>query len=195
LVVMDGALEGIITKADVVTYLALAGSSCSVTRFMTPNPITVKPSHSIFAVIGLMLKHRISRVIVVDRENKPTGIITIADITLANNVGNLSRLYVSSGPELASDLLKRAVVIRRITARDFMSNQPLCVNQNSTLSVAAKLMSTHRISGLPVVDEEGRLAGIVSKTDMTQAVAHGVALDRLVGDNAYLTSVQHGTER
>jgi CBS domain-containing protein len=56
-------------------------------------------------------------------------------------------------------------------------------------------MSTHRISGLPVVDEEGRLSGIVSKTDMTQAVAHGVALDRVVGDNAYLTSVQHGTER
>jgi len=194
LVVMDGELEGIITKADVVTYLALAGSSCPVTRFMTPNPITVKPSHSVFAVIGLMLKHRISRVIVIDRDSKPTGIITIADITLANNVTNLSRLYVSSGPELASDLLKRAVVIRRITARDFMSDQPLCVNQNSTLSIAAKLMSTHRISGLPVVEENGKLTGIVSKTDMTQAVAHGVALDRVVGENAYLTSVQHGTE-
>lgn len=191
LVVMNNDLEGIITKADVVTYLALAGSSCSVTRFMTPNPITVRPSQSIFAAIGLMLKHRISRVLVVDRETKPVGIITIADITLASNVANLSRLYVAGGPKLASDLLKRAVVIRKITAKDFMSEQPLCVNQNSSLSVAAKLMTTHRISGIPVVDEAGKLTGIISKTDMTQAVAHGIALDRVVENNAFLANIQH----
>ena len=178
LVVMDGGLEGIITKADVVTYLALAGSAHSVGEFMTPNPITVRPSQSVFAAIVLMLQHRISRVIVVDRENRPAGIITLADITLANNLTNLSRLYIAGGPELAADLLKRAVVIRRITARDFMTIQPLCLNQDSNLSVAAKLMTTHRISGIPVADEFGKLAGIISKTDMTQAVAHRKALDQ-----------------
>jgi CBS domain-containing protein len=39
-------------------------------------------------------------------------------------------------------------------------------------------MSTHRISGIPVVDLLGRLAGIISKTDITQAVAHGKVLYR-----------------
>jgi CBS domain-containing protein len=172
LVVMNNELEGIITKADVVTYLALTGSDSSVGQYMTPNPITVKSSQSIFAVICLMLQHRISRVVVVDRESKPIGIITLADITLASNVTNLSRLYVAGGPELASDLLKRAVVIRRITAGDFMTQQPLCLNEDSNLSVAAKLMMTHRISGIPAAGESGKLTGIISKTDVAQAVAH-----------------------
>jgi len=108
----------------------------------------------------------------------PAGILTLADITLAKNLTNLSRSYIAGGPELAANLLKRAVVIRRITAGDFMTQQPLCLNQDSNLSVAAKLMTTHRISGIPVADESGKLAGIISKTDMTQAVAHRKALDQ-----------------
>ena len=52
-----------------------------------------------------------------------------------------------------------------------MTPNPLCVNQTSNLSSAAKLMSTHRISGIPVVDDSGKLTGIISKTDLTQAVA------------------------
>ena len=171
LVVLDSELEGIITKADVVTYMAVAGSTHSVEKFMTPKPAIVKSTQSIFSVIVLMLKHKISRVVVVDREDKPVGIITLADISLATNLSNLTRLYVAAGPQLASDLLKRAVVFRRITAGDFMTPNPLCVNQTSNLSSAAKLMSTHRISGIPVVDDLGKLTGIISKTDLTQAVA------------------------
>jgi CBS domain-containing protein len=178
LVVVDGELEGIITKADIVTYMALTGSFCSTGEFMTPNPVTVKSTQPIFAAIVLILRHGISRVVVIDRENKPIGIITLADITLASNLTNLSRLYVAGGPELAARLLKRSVVIRRITAGDFMTPEPLRVNSDSNLSVAAKLMSTHRISGIPVVDILGKLTGIISKTDITQAVAHGKVLYR-----------------
>ena len=178
LVVMNSDLEGIITKADIVTYLALVGSSCNVSQFMTPNPVTVKPSQSIFAPIVLMLQHRVSRVVVVDKDSKPVGIISLTDITLADNLTNLSRLYVAGGPDVASNLLKRATVIRRVTVRDFMTQQPLCVNHDSNLAVAAKLMAMHRISGLPVQDKAGKVTGIISKTDITQAVAHGKALNR-----------------
>jgi len=185
LVVMDGELEGIITKADVVTYMALTGSDWSTSDFMTPNPITVKSAQPIFAAIVLILQHGISRVIVTDRENKPVGIITLADISLASNLTNLSRLYVAGGPEVGAKLLKRSVVIRRITAGDFMTPQPLCVNSDSNLSVAAKLMSMHRISGIPVVSSLGELAGIISKTDITQAVAHSKALYRGASSGEY----------
>ena len=178
LVVADRELQGIITKADVVTYMALAGSPCVTREFMSPNPITVKCTQPIFAAIVLIKKHGISRVIVIDRENKPVGIITLTDLALASHLTNLSRLYVAGGPDLAAKLLKRSMVIRRITTEDFMTPQPLCLNSDSTLSVAAKLMSMHRISGIPVVDTVGRLEGIISKSDITQAVAHGKALSR-----------------
>ena len=178
LVVADSELEGIITKADIVTYMALAGSPCITREFMSPNPITVKCTQPIFAAIVLIKQHGISRVIVIDRENKPVGIITLTDIALASHLTNLSRLYVAGAPDLAAKLLKRSMVIRRITTEDFMTPQPLCLNSDSTLSVAAKLMSMHRISGIPVVDTLGRLEGIISKSDITQAVAHGRALYR-----------------
>jgi CBS domain-containing protein len=194
LVVTNNELEGILTKADVVTYMALAGSPCVTREFMSPNPITVKCTQPIFAAIVLIRQHGISRVIVTDRENKPIGIITIADIALASHLTNLSRLYVAGGPDLAAKLLKRSMVIRRITTEDFMTPQPLCLNSDSTLSVAAKLMSMHRISGIPVVDTIGRLEGIISKSDITQAVAHGRALYRSDSSDALSEPNTHAPE-
>jgi CBS domain-containing protein len=178
LVVLGCQLEGIVTKADVATYLAHTNSPHSVGQFMTIDPITVRPTQSVFAAIMLMLRNTISRVVVVDEERKPVGVITLSDITKTSNLSTLSRLYVLGGPELAPNLLKRAIVIRQITARDYMTRPPICVNHDSNLSVAANLMANHRISGLPVVGEGGKLAGIVSKTDITQAVAYGKPLDR-----------------
>jgi CBS domain-containing protein len=124
-----------------------------------------------------MSKDRVSRVVVIDEENRPIGIITRSDITLANTLPNISRLYVAGGSKIAAEFLKRAVTSRRIVAMDFMTEHPLCVNQSSNLSVAAKLMSIHGISGLPVATESGTLAGIVCKTDITQAVAYGKRLE------------------
>jgi len=169
LVVENDELEGIITKADVVNYMATKGSDCPTEEFMTPNPVTVAPTQSIFDAIALLLQRGLSRVIVADSE-KPVGIITLADISLASNLSNLSTLY-AAGPELAAKLLNRCCVMRRITAADFMTKQPHCVPVNSKLSEAAKLMVEHRISGVPVVDNLGALKGIISKTDIAESVA------------------------
>jgi len=170
LVVESDELEGIITKADVVNYMAIKGSDCSTEEFMTPIPVTVAPTQSIFDAIALLLQRALSRVIVVDSDKKPVGIITLADISLASDLTNLSTLY-AAGPELAAKLLSRCCVMRRITAADFMTKQPHCVPVNSKLSEAAKLMVEHRISGVPVVDNLGALKGIISKTDIAESVA------------------------
>jgi CBS domain-containing protein len=167
LVVKDGQLEGIITKADIVTYVAATGNETPVGQYMTHNPATVRPSQSIFSTIDLLLRERISRVVVIDEESRPVGIIAPADLTFADSMVYLSRMYVAGGPPIAPVLHSC-----RVTVKDFMTKNPVCVNLNSDLATAAKLMTRHRISGLPVTDDAGKLMGMISKTDMTIAVAH-----------------------
>jgi CBS domain-containing protein len=73
------------------------------------------------------------------------------------------------------------------TVEEVMARDVIAVHPDTSLRTAAELMLDHSISGMPVVDEEGRLAGMLSKTDL---VRH-----RLVDDDeatvAPLPSGQH----
>jgi CBS domain-containing protein len=72
--------------------------------------------------------------------------------------------------------------------RDIMTTDPVRVTGDTRLKEAARLMVRHRVSGLPVVDEEGKLIGIVSEGDFIRQEAsrdrpHGVSLlDALFGE-------------
>lgn len=52
-----------------------------------------------------------------------------------------------------------------LTAADLMSRDVVMIPKEMSLRAAAHLLSQHRISGAPVVDAEGRCAGVVSATD------------------------------
>lgn len=55
--------------------------------------------------------------------------------------------------------------------REFMSRQPLCIVVGTKVYFAAKMLQTHGISGAPVVDNSGKLIGIVSDYDLLLQVA------------------------
>lgn len=52
------------------------------------------------------------------------------------------------------------------TVADVMSHNPIVVKPETPLQDAIKILAERRISGLPVVDETGKLVGIVSETDL-----------------------------
>jgi CBS domain-containing protein len=54
---------------------------------------------------------------------------------------------------------------------DLMTREPIVVDEDAPLAEAARLMDRHAISGLPVVDEAHRLAGVISETDLLRARA------------------------
>ncbi|MFH1329353.1 MAG: CBS domain-containing protein [Actinomycetota bacterium] len=72
--------------------------------------------------------------------------------------------------------------------RDIMTTDPVKVTGATRLKEAARLMVHHRVSGLPVVDEAGKLVGIVSEGDFIRREAgrdrpHGVSLlDAVFGE-------------
>jgi CBS domain-containing protein len=50
-----------------------------------------------------------------------------------------------------------------------MATRPILVRADASLSEAASLMDRHHVHGLPVVDDDGALVGMVSQTDLTRA--------------------------
>jgi CBS domain-containing protein len=56
-------------------------------------------------------------------------------------------------------------------AKDIMKYDPITISQNSDLADAAQIMAMNRISGLPVVNSNDTLVGIITKTDIVKAMA------------------------
>lgn len=52
---------------------------------------------------------------------------------------------------------------------DLMARDPVLVKAEATLSEAAALMDRHHVHGLPVVDADGALVGVLSQTDLNRA--------------------------
>ncbi|RYD01894.1 hypothetical protein N752_27605 [Desulforamulus aquiferis] len=53
-----------------------------------------------------------------------------------------------------------------MTAKDIMKANVITVDKETTISEIAKILTENKISGVPVVDGEGRIAGIVSEGDL-----------------------------
>lgn len=75
---------------------------------------------------------------------------------------------------------------------DVMTPDPVFVGTGSTLREVAELLDEHEISGLPVIDDQERLVGVVSRTDLLRRLLEGPAearhdeewLDLLTADSA-----------
>lgn len=53
------------------------------------------------------------------------------------------------------------------TVADIMTTDPISVSPQTSLQEAIQILADKKISGLPVVDEQGKLIGIISETDLT----------------------------
>jgi len=59
-----------------------------------------------------------------------------------------------------------AMAIQSIRVQDYMTPKPITVRASESVETVLKLLEEHHVSGLPVVDEDGRVVGIVSEGDL-----------------------------
>ncbi len=111
-------------------------------------PVTVKPEFTVKEAVSLMHRSGSSSVIVVDDEGRPIGIFTERDLVRV----------VAEGVSLEASI------------REVMTPNPVTVRVDDPLSKAISKMAEHRVRNLPVVDSEGRLAGLVTARDVTEAL-------------------------
>ena len=62
-----------------------------------------------------------------------------------------------------------------LKAKDVMVPEPVCVEPSTTIRQLAQVFEENEISGAPVVDQEGRVIGVVSKTDLIRRCSEGTA--------------------
>ncbi|MEM4575975.1 MAG: CBS domain-containing protein [Candidatus Nezhaarchaeales archaeon] len=162
LLVSGERITGIVTKTDICQYYV---DHCrgifKVKDFMTKDVVHVKPMHSLFRVMNLMIKHNISRIVVLSEDHKPIGVVTVTDLTFY--MSTLRPVKHPTFEAIPSSLI--------ITAEDVMTRDPITIKENEDLIVAPQIMLDKKISGLPVVDEDGRLSGIITKSDVVRAIA------------------------
>lgn len=130
-----------------------------VSRSMTRRVITVGPEATLFEIQDLMSQNRIRHVPVVDADNKLIGIVSDRDLRSA-----LPFRYVQEGisPEEKAKL-------QRLRAKDIMTRKVMTISPGYTIQDALLMIQNAKVGALPVVDEEGRLKGILSVRDLLRA--------------------------
>lgn len=176
LVVDNDNLSGIVTKTDLASvFLTQSAELLKVSEIMTRQVITVMPADSLLLVENLLVKHRISR-IVVQRNKKPVGIITNRDFLPAKmprwirdfaDPKEVEKYRLDAHPDEFK--MNQLSYILSFRAEDIMTPNPVTVNYNDDVSAAVLMMIRNGISGLPVV-KKSILCGIITKSDIVKAI-------------------------
>ena len=166
----QGMLAGIVTKFDLTMYCAKRCVGIHKVRdFMTPKPVTVRPTYSVFSVVSTMREKNITKLLVV--EKKLLGIITLADLSSAGAIFAPAKLVREKRAVSVRGLIVPAASIIKLTARDIMTPNPKTGREDGDRSLAAGIMARNRFGGLPVVNARDELVGITTETDVTRALA------------------------
>ncbi len=129
-----------------------------VRDWMTRDIITISPDTSILEAGRLMVDRTIRRLPVVENEAL-IGIVTYGDVrgARATVTGSL-------------DIWELSYRLSKLTIREIMTPNPVTVSPDDTIGQAAQLMLNYMIGGLPVIDHNGRLVGIITESDIFRVV-------------------------
>ena len=133
------------------------------------DPVTITADRRLEAALALMRHHRISGLPVVDGEKRPVGILTNRDVRFERNLD-----------QKVGDVMTRKL----ITVKDGVS-----------LEAAKELLHKNRIEKLLVIDDAGRLKGLITIKDIEQAEAHPAAAKDDLGRLRVGAAVGVGADR
>ena len=125
-----------------------------VSNWMSKNVITVDVDDSMQDAVKLMKQNDI-RMLPVLKKGRLVGIITDRD---------LKRSAASDATTL--DVHELLYLVSKIKVGNIMTKDPITVPQNFTVEETAEVLLRHKISGAPVVDQNGQLVGIITQTDL-----------------------------
>jgi CBS domain-containing protein len=144
---------------------------------MDARPATVREDTTVEEVVRALDEHELPGIPVVDDDGRCVGIVTEADLVLPGEEGdlhiphyvNLFGGYVFLEPlQHFEGKLRKAFASK---ASDMMTADPDTVSPDTTVQEAARKVHESGHNRLPVVDEDGRLVGVVTRVDLLGALA------------------------
>lgn len=140
-----------------------------LSELISPDPVAVGPETPLKDVARILVEHRISGVPVIGERLEVLGVVSEGDI-VAKEAGphpRESRLvtWLLGGMHVDEEKLAAR------TAAEAMTSPAVTIEAERSVTEAARLMTDHEIKRLPVVDSEGALVGIVTRSDLVRAFA------------------------
>ncbi|WP_300163028.1 CBS and ACT domain-containing protein [Solidesulfovibrio sp.] len=123
--------------------------------WMSKSPVTAKPATSIMKAAKLMKENGYHRLPVVDDDGRIAGIVSDRDIKEA-----------SPSKATTLDMHELYYLLSEIKVGDIMTKSVVTVTPEDTVEKAAVLLLRHNVGGLPVVDAEGKVVGVITDSDI-----------------------------
>jgi CBS domain-containing protein len=124
-------------------------------KYLREDVVSVSPDTSAAEMARIMEQKNVGSVVVVDTDNRPTGIVTDRDI-LVRIVAKQQR------PE-------------NVKARDIMTENPITFTEGMQVTDAMEKMMNEGIRRMPIVDRNGRLTGIVTQDDIIRLLGEEIS--------------------
>lgn len=178
----QGKLVGMVSRVNVLRALSEPpvaetprsspppGQHVRVAAMMMTEVPTVLTDAPLAEIVDLLVSNARRRVVVVDEQQRVVGLITDGDLirraTLPERTG-IIQLLTRRLPLGQADKFH----LNQRTAAEVMTSPVITVRPETSLLAALRLLLAHRIKRLPVVDDEGRLVGLVGRGGILQVLA------------------------
>jgi CBS domain-containing protein/PII-like signaling protein len=186
----DGRLSGMVSRVNLLRTVASPQvesavngalsksepSSAPIARLMTKDVPTVHEDAPVSHLVNVIISTRLNRAVVVDADQRPVGVVSDAElierVTPEARPGLVSSLVRSlpllHGSEETQELARHA---HGKTAKDFMQEDYVQASRDEAIGAVLKQMLDRQKKIAVLVDEDGRLAGMVDRRDLLGALA------------------------
>ncbi len=148
-------------------------------EIMDADAPSVSPEDDARTAIDLLAKTDLGAVAVADADRKVVGIVSESDLILSDEESDLHLphyLEIMGGIVFIGSMKgfeKRLEKAFATKVSELMTADPIVVHTYEAADRVAKKIADHHHNHLPVVDEDGRLAGMVTRADALAAVVDG----------------------
>jgi acetoin utilization protein AcuB len=125
---------------------------------MTSPAITVHRDTPFQDALNLMREHKFRRLPVVDERGRLVGIVSERDM-----------LHAAPSPATSLSVWEVNYLLWKLKIADVMTENVLTVAPDTPIEDAAQIMVSRKIGGLPVVDANGAVVGMITETDIFKA--------------------------
>ncbi len=133
-------------------------------ELMTENPRTLRMDETLGDAVQAMQSMEVRHLPVVDEQGDLVGIVSDRDL-------GRYMLQFEEGREAQEAILARS----RTSVASIMSTDVASVDEDAELEEIVEAMLDHHVGAIPVVDGEGKVAGIVSYVDVLRAIQQGLS--------------------
>lgn len=133
-----------------------------VRELMTPDPVTVAEDTPVKAALVLLSRHEITSMPVLGRHGRLSGVVSEAD---------LIRDLVRADPRSHELTLDDEWHDRPLVVGEVMTPHAVTVHPDTELAQAVDLITTTSIKSVPVVDHDGGVKGMLSRSDVVRVLA------------------------